>query len=159
MVDIEGSVSGIGFTGAGRTIGVFDVDSAAMGRGRRSWDPFIETWNDRIGDRYPFPEITVSTADGFEGRLRSVLLGDVAIFEGRISSSLRAQRVKRVDRESVLLYVGLRGAFALQDPSDRGGVVGVPAGTLHFQRGAAHVHLDCAPAVNPAGAGPACPPR
>jgi hypothetical protein len=41
------------FLGPGDRTGTFTVEADSTGTGRGTWEPFIDTWNDRMGDLYP----------------------------------------------------------------------------------------------------------
>ncbi|MFI5843793.1 helix-turn-helix domain-containing protein [Catenuloplanes sp. NPDC051500] len=110
-------------------MGTFDVDADATGTGRDTWEPFIDTWNDRMGDLYPLPEFTESTVDGFQGTMRSVTLKDAAVNEFWAHSRVSTKTVGREEQDQVRLYVGLRGVLALREPDGHGGDAHVPAGT------------------------------
>ncbi|GHE92936.1 helix-turn-helix domain-containing protein [Streptomyces fumanus] len=117
------------FLGPGGKVGTFAVDAEATGSGRETWESFIDTWNDRMGDSYPLPEFDAATVEGFQGTMRSVTLHDTAVNELWGSSPLRTRAVGTHEHDHIRLYVGLRGALALQDPHDQGGDARIPAGT------------------------------
>lgn len=117
------------FLGPGGKTGTFNVDADSTGTGRGTWAPFVDTWNDRMGDLYPLPEFSASTVDGFQGTMRSVTLQDTAINELWGSSPVSTQAVGTLEHDQVRLYVGMRGAVSLDDPHDQGGDAHVTAGT------------------------------
>ncbi|SHM84001.1 helix-turn-helix domain-containing protein [Actinacidiphila paucisporea] len=119
-------------------MGTFTVDADSTGTGRGTWEPFIDTWNDRMGDQYPLPEFSASTVDGFQGTMRSVALEDTAVNELWASSPVSTRAVGTYEHDQIRLYVGLRGTVALQDPHDQGGDTYVSAGTAV----AAHLHVS-----------------
>jgi AraC-like DNA-binding protein len=49
------------FLGPGGKTGTFTVDAGTTGTGRGTWESFINTWNDHIGDLYPLPEFSAPT--------------------------------------------------------------------------------------------------
>ncbi|MET7568974.1 hypothetical protein ABZT04_10780 [Streptomyces sp. NPDC005492] len=106
------------FLGPGDTVGTFTVDADSTGSGRGTWEPFIDTWNDRMGDRYPLPEFSASTVDGFRGTMRSVALDDTAVNELWASSPVSTRAVGPHEHDEIRLYVGLRGGVALRDPHE-----------------------------------------
>lgn len=67
--------------GPATKVGTFKVDADSTGTGRGTWEPFIDIWNERMGDLYPLPEFSASTVDGFQGTMRSVTLEDTAVNE------------------------------------------------------------------------------
>jgi AraC-like DNA-binding protein len=127
--------------------GTFSVDAAATGAGRGTWEPFVDSWNDRMGDRYPMPEFTTSTVDGFRGTMRSVTLQDTAVNEFWASSRVSTRAVGTLEQDQVRLYVGLRGARALEDPYDQGGDVYVSAGTYFLHHCARENHFRTTPVI------------
>ncbi|MFF7391187.1 helix-turn-helix domain-containing protein [Streptomyces scabiei] len=133
--------------GQGRKMGAFTVDAASTGTGRGTWEPFIDTWNDRMGDLYPLPEFSASTVDGFQGTMCSVTLQDTAVNELRGSSPVSTQAVGNHELDQIRLYVGLRGAVALQDPHDQGGDAHVVAGTYFMHHVVTENHFHTTPEI------------
>ncbi|MFG2953676.1 helix-turn-helix domain-containing protein [Streptomyces sp. NPDC048291] len=133
--------------GPGDKVGTFTVDADSTGTGRRTWEPFIETWNERMGDQYPLPEFSASTVDGFQGTMRSVALEDTAVNELWGSSPVSTRAVGRYEHDEIRLYVGLRGAVALQDPHDQGGDAYVSAGTYFMHHVVAENHFRTTPVI------------
>ncbi|MFF4397161.1 hypothetical protein [Streptomyces sp. NPDC001480] len=117
--------SGPRFPGPSDKVGTFTADTGSPGTARRTWQAFIDTWNDRMGDRYQerysLQEFTASTVDGFQGTMRSVTPQDTAVNEPWASSPLSTQAVGTQEHDHIRLYVGLRGAEALREPHDQGG--------------------------------------
>jgi AraC-like DNA-binding protein len=116
------------FLGPGGRTGTFGVDADSTGTGRGTWEPFIDTWNERMGDMYPLPEFDASTVEGFRGTMRSVILEDTAVNELWGSSPVRTRALGNHEHDQIRLYVGLRGTMALRDPHDVGGDAHVSAG-------------------------------
>ncbi|MFJ8487456.1 helix-turn-helix domain-containing protein [Streptomyces sp. NPDC094038] len=135
------------FRGPGDKVGTFTVDADSTGTGRGTWEPFIETWNERMGDQYPLPEFSASTVDGFQGTMRSVALEDTAVNELWGSSPVSTRAVGRYEHDEIRLYVGLRGAVALQDPHDQGGDAYVSAGTYFVHHVVAENHFHTTPVI------------
>ena len=135
------------FLGPGRKVGTFTVDADSTGPGRGTWEPFIDTWNDRMGDLYPLPEFSASTVDGFQGTMRSVALEDTAVNEMWASSAVSTRAVGTHEHDQVRLYVGLRGAVALQDPHDQGGDAHVSAGTYFMHHVVTENHFHTTPVI------------
>ncbi|MEW1831515.1 helix-turn-helix domain-containing protein [Streptomyces sp. NPDC088196] len=135
------------FRGPGGKVGTFSVDADSTGPGRGTWEPFIETWNDRMGDRYPLPEFSASTVDGFQGTMRSVALEDTAVNEMWASSAVSTRAVGTHEHDEIRLYVGLRGAVALQDPHDQGGDAYVSAGTYFMHHVVTENHFHTTPVI------------
>ncbi|MHC3469556.1 helix-turn-helix domain-containing protein [Streptomyces sp. 7R007] len=135
------------FLGPGGKTGTFTVDADSTGTGRQTWEPFVDTWNDRMGDLYPLPEFSASTVDGFQGTMRSVALQDTAVNELWASSPVSTQAVGTYQHDQVRLYVGLRGAVALQDPHDQGGDATVSAGTYFMHHVVAENHFHTTPLI------------
>ncbi|MFE5030952.1 helix-turn-helix domain-containing protein [Streptomyces sp. NPDC056683] len=135
------------FRGPGGRVGTFTVDADSTGPGRGTWEPFIDTWNDRMGDLYPLPEFSAPTVDGFQGTMRSVALEDTAINELWASSSVSTRAVGTYEHDQIRLYVGLRGAVALQDPHDQGGDVYVSAGTYFMHHAVTENHFHTTPVI------------
>lgn len=135
------------FRGPGGKVGTFSVDADSTGPGRGTWEPFIETWNDRMGDRYPLPEFSASTVDGFQGTMRSVTLEDTAVNEMWASSAVSTRAVGTHEHDEIRLYVGLRGAVALQDPHDQGGDAYVSAGTYFMHHVVTENHFHTTPVI------------
>ncbi|MEU6741982.1 helix-turn-helix domain-containing protein [Streptosporangium sandarakinum] len=140
-------MSGPRFPGPGGGAGTFTVDAGSTGVGRETWQPFIDTWNDRMGDLYPLPEFTASTVDGFHGTMRSVTLEDTAVNELWASSPLSTQTVGTQEQDLVRLYVGLRGVLTLDDPHDQGGEVRVPAGAYFVHHCVRENHFHSTPTI------------
>ncbi|MFE9454206.1 helix-turn-helix domain-containing protein [Streptomyces sp. NPDC006739] len=136
-----------GFLGPGGKVGTFAVDADSTGTGRGTWEPFIDTWNDRMGDLYPLPEFSASTVDGFQGTMRSVTLQDTAVSELWGTSPLSTRAVGRHEHDQVRLYVGLRGAVALQDPHDQGGDAYVSAGAYFMHHVVRENHFHTTPEI------------
>ncbi|MFE7897796.1 helix-turn-helix domain-containing protein [Streptomyces sp. NPDC057424] len=128
-------------------MGTFTVDADSAGTGRGTWEPFIDTWNDRMGDLYPLPEFSASTVDGFQGTMRSVVLEDTAVNELWASSSVSTRAVGMDEHDQVRLYVGLRGAVALQDPHDQGGDAYVSAGSYFMHHVVTENHFHTTPVI------------
>ncbi|SNY72298.1 helix-turn-helix domain-containing protein [Paractinoplanes atraurantiacus] len=128
-------------------VGTFTVDADSTGVGRETWEPFIDTWNDRMGDLYPLPEFSADTADGFQGTMHSVTLSDTAINEMWTSSPISTQAVGSLEQDQVRLYAGMRGTVALQEPHDRGGDASVTAGTYFMHHVVAENHFHTTPGV------------
>ncbi|WP_405991600.1 helix-turn-helix domain-containing protein [Streptomyces sp. NBC_00986] len=135
------------FRGPGDKVGTFTVDADSTGPGRGTWEPFIDTWNDRMGDLYPLPEFSASTVDGFQGTMRSVALEDTAVNELWASSPVSTRAVGTYEHDEVRLYVGLRGAVALQDPHDQGGDAHVSAGTYFMHHVVTENHFHTTPVI------------
>ncbi|WP_234490125.1 AraC family transcriptional regulator [Streptomyces sp. MBT33] len=135
------------FLGAGGRVGTFTVDADNTGTGRNTWEPFIDTWNDRMGDLYPLPEFSASTVDGFQGTMRSVTLQDTAVNELWGSSPVSTKAVGTDEHDQVRLYVGLRGAVALQDPHDQGGDAYVSTGTYFMHHVVTENHFHTTPEI------------
>ncbi|MEU9831277.1 helix-turn-helix domain-containing protein [Streptosporangium sp. NPDC048047] len=135
------------FPGPGGRVGTFTVDAGSTGVGRETWQPFIDTWNDRMGDLYPLPEFTASTVDGFRGTMHSVTLGDTAVNELWASSPLSTQAVGAQEQDLVRLHVGLRGVLTLTDPHDQGDEVRVPAGAYFIHHCVKENHFHSTPAI------------
>jgi hypothetical protein len=57
------------FLGPGDRMGTFTVDLRLHRHRPGMWEPFIDTWSDRMGDRHPWPELSASTIDGFQGTM------------------------------------------------------------------------------------------
>ncbi|MFI6566011.1 helix-turn-helix domain-containing protein [Streptomyces sp. NPDC050534] len=133
--------------GPGHKVGTFTADAGSTGTGRGTWEPFIDTWNDRMGDLYPLPEFSASTVDGFQGTMRSVTLQDTAVNELWGSSPVSTRAVGKHEHDEIRLYVGLRGAVALQDPHDRGGDVYVSAGTYFVHHVVTENHFHTTPEI------------
>ncbi|MEW2289303.1 hypothetical protein [Streptomyces sp. NPDC047841] len=160
--------------GPSRRAGTFTADARSTGTGRRTWESFIDTWNDRMGDLYPLPEFSASTVEGFQGTMRSVTLQDTAVNELRASSPLSTRAVGTHEHDHIRLYVGLRGAMTLRDPHDRGGEARVPAGTYFMHHVVRENHFHTTPGTgsrififpatpcgpwSPANRAPGGPPR
>ncbi|MGY5053537.1 helix-turn-helix domain-containing protein [Streptomyces sp. 900105755] len=128
-------------------MGTFTVDADSTGTGRGTWEPFTDTWNDRMGDLYPLPEFSASTVDGFQGTMRSVTLEDTAVNELWASSSVSTRAVGTHEHDQIRLYVGLRGAVALQNPHDQGGDVYVSAGTYFMHHVVTENHFHTTPVI------------
>ena len=111
------------FVGPGGRTGTFTV------AGRNSWEPFIDTWNDRMGDLYPLPEFSASTVNGFRGTMTSVTLHDTAVNEMWAAFPVSTRAVGRHRHDEVRLYVGLRGAMTLQHPHGQAADALLSAGT------------------------------
>ncbi|MCX4817487.1 helix-turn-helix transcriptional regulator [Streptomyces sp. NBC_01239] len=135
------------FLGPGRKVGTFTVDADSTGPGRGTWEPFVDTWNDRMGDLYPLPEFSASTVDGFQGTMRSVALEDTAVNEMWASSAVSTRAVGTHEHDEVRLYVGLRGAVALRDPHDQGGDAYVSAGTYFMHHVVTENHFRTTPVI------------
>ncbi|MEU2625288.1 helix-turn-helix domain-containing protein [Streptomyces sp. NPDC007157] len=135
------------FLGPGDKVGTFTVDADSTGTGRPTWEPFIDTWNNRMGDLYPLPEFSASTVDGFQGTMRSVALQDTAINELWASSPVTTQAVGTYEHDQIRLYVGLRGAVTLRDPHDQGGDAYVSAGTYFMHHVVAENHFHTTPVI------------
>jgi len=135
------------FLGPGDKTGTFAVDADSTGTGRGTWEPFIDTWNDRMGDLYPLPEFSASTIDGFRGTMRSVTLQDTAVNELWGSSPVRTRAVGKHEHDEIRLYVGLRGAVGLQDPHDQGGDAYVSAGTYFMHHVVTENHFHTTPEI------------
>ncbi|MGW1758017.1 helix-turn-helix domain-containing protein [Streptomyces mirabilis] len=135
------------FLGPGDKVGTFTVDADSTGTGRGTWEPFIDTWNDRMGDLYPLPEFSASTVDGFQGTMRSVALDDTAVNELWASSPVSTRAVGTYEHDQIRLYVGLRGAVALQDPHDQGGDAYVSAGTYFMHHVVTENHFHTTPVI------------
>lgn len=135
------------FLGPASKVGTFTVDAESTGTGRGTWEPFIDTWNDRMGDLYPLPEFSAPTVDGFQGTMRSVALEDTAINELWASSPVSTQAVGTYEHDQIRLYVGLRGAVALQDPHDQGGDTYVSAGTYFMHHVVTENHFHTTPVI------------
>ncbi|MEU2427148.1 helix-turn-helix domain-containing protein [Streptomyces sp. NPDC007851] len=128
-------------------VGAFTIDADSTGTGRGTWEPFIDTWNDRMGDLYPLPEWSASTLDGFQGSMRSVTLQDTAINETWGSSPVSTQAVATHEHDHVKLYVGLRGVTTLRDPHDQGGDAYVSAGTYFMHHVVTGNHFHTTPEI------------
>ncbi|QJT06554.1 helix-turn-helix domain-containing protein [Streptomyces asoensis] len=128
-------------------MGTFKVDADSTGTGRGTWEPFIDTWNERMGDLYPLPEFSAPTVDGFRGTMRSVTLEDTAINELWASSPVSTQAVGTHEHDQIRLYVGLRGAVALQDPHDQGGDAYVSADTYFMHHVVTENHFHTTPVI------------
>ncbi|MBW8481414.1 helix-turn-helix domain-containing protein [Actinomadura parmotrematis] len=135
------------FLGPGGRMGTFTVDAGSTGTGRRTWEPFIDTWNDRMGDLYPLPEFSASTVEGFRGTMRSVALQDTAVNELWASSPVSTRAVGAHEHDQVRLYVGLRGAVTLRDPHDQGGDARVSAGTYFLHHCTVENHFHTTPVI------------
>ncbi|MEU6405904.1 helix-turn-helix transcriptional regulator [Streptomyces sp. NPDC046985] len=135
------------FLGPGGKVGTFTVDADSTGAGRGTWDPFIDTWNDRMGDLYPLPEFSASTVDGFQGTMRSVALEDTAVNEIWASSSVSTRAVGTYEHDQIRLYVGLRGAVALQDPHGQSGDAHVSAGAYFMHHVVTENHFHTTPVI------------
>ncbi|MEN1882474.1 helix-turn-helix transcriptional regulator [Streptomyces mirabilis] len=135
------------FLGPASKVGTFTVDADSTGTGRGTWEPFIDTWNDHMGDLYPLPEFSAPTVDGFQGTMRSVALEDTAINELWASSPVSTQAVGMYEHDQIRLYVGLRGAVALQDPHDQGGDRYVSAGTYFMHHVVTENHFHTTPVI------------
>ncbi|MGW2637351.1 helix-turn-helix domain-containing protein [Streptomyces sp. NPDC001348] len=135
------------FPGPGGATGTFAVDASTTGTGRGTWEPFISTWNDRLGDLYPLPEFSASTVEGFQGTMQSVALHDIAVNELWASSPVSTQAVGTYEHDQVRLYVGLRGAVTLQDPHDQGGDAYVTAGTYFMHHVVTENHFHTTPQI------------
>lgn len=129
------------------TVGTFAVDADSTGTGRGTWEPFIDTWNDRMGDLYPLPEFSASTVDGFQGTMRSVALEDTAVNELWASSPVSTRAVGTHEHDQVRLYVGLRGAVTLRDPHDQGGDADVVSGTYFMHHVVTENHFHTTPVI------------
>jgi AraC-like DNA-binding protein len=128
-------------------VGTFAVDARSTGTGRGTWEPFVDTWNDRMGRLYPLPEFTASTVDGFHGTMRSVALQDTAVNEFWASTPVSTRAVGPQEQDQVRLYVGLRGALTLADPHDQGGDAHVTAGTYFLHHCARENHFRSTPSI------------
>jgi AraC-like DNA-binding protein len=135
------------FHGPGGKVGTFAVDADSTGPGRGTWEPFIDTWNDRMGDLYPLPEFSASTVDGFQGTMRSVALEDTAVNELWASSPVSTRAVGTYEHDEIRLYVGLRGSVALKDPHDQGGDAYVSAGTYFMHHVVTENHFHTTPVI------------
>jgi AraC-like DNA-binding protein len=135
------------FPGPGGRTGTFTVDAGTTGTGRRTWESFINTWNDHIGDLYPLPEFSASTVDGFRGTMQSVTLHDTAINELWASSPVSTRAVGSHEHDQVRLYVGLRGTVALQGPHDQGSDACVSAGTYFMHHVVTENHFHTTPRI------------
>ncbi|GAA0459942.1 transcriptional regulator [Paractinoplanes deccanensis] len=135
------------FLGPGGRVGTFTVDAESTGAGRGTWEPFVDTWNDRMGDLYPLPEFSAATVDGFRGTMRSVALQDTAINEMWASSPISTRAVGTHEHDEIRLYVGLRGAVTLRDPHDRAGDTDVPAGTYFAHHVVTENHFHTTPGI------------
>ncbi|GGM06693.1 transcriptional regulator [Streptomyces fumigatiscleroticus] len=135
------------FRGPGGKVGTFSVDADSTGTGRGTWEPFIDTWNDRMGDLYPLPEFSASTVDGFQGTMRSVTLEDTAVNELWGSSPVSTRAVGTHEHDQIRLYVGLRGAVALRNPHDQGGDAYVSAGTYFLHHVVTENHFHTTPEI------------
>jgi AraC-like DNA-binding protein len=133
------------FSGPSDRMGTFDVDAEATGAGRGTWEPFIDTWNDRMGDLYPMPEFTESTMDHFRGTMRSVALKDTAINEFWAQSPVSTEALGGDDQDQVRLYVGLSGILALHNPDGFGGDARVTAGTYFLHHCGRENHFRTTP--------------
>lgn len=140
-------MSGRQSPGAAGTVGTFTVDADSTGVGRGTWEPFVDTWNNRMGDLYPLPEFSAATVDGFQGTMRSVALEDTAVNELWASSPVSTRAVGTYEHDQVRLYVALRGAVALQDPHDQGGDADVSAGTYFMHHVVAENHFHTTPVI------------
>ncbi|MFF4138638.1 helix-turn-helix domain-containing protein [Streptomyces mirabilis] len=135
------------FLGPASKVGTFTVDADSTGTGRGTWEPFIDTWNDHMGNLYPLPEFSAPTVDGFQGTMRSVALEDTAINELWASSPVSTQAVGTYEHDQIRLYVWLRGAVALQDPHDQGGDRYVSAGTYFMHHVVTENHFHTTPVI------------
>ncbi|CAL9494196.1 hypothetical protein SUDANB145_03282 [Streptomyces sp. enrichment culture] len=135
------------FLGPSDRMGTFTVDAGSTGTGRRTWEPFIDTWNDRMGDLYPLPEFSTSTLDGFQGTMRSVALRDTAVNELWGSSPLSTRAVGAHEHDHVRLYFVLRGAMTLREPHDQGGDARVSAGTYFAHHVVTENHFHTTPEI------------
>jgi len=135
------------FHGPGGKVGTFAVDADSTGPGRGTWEPFIDTWNDRMGDLYPLPEFSASTVDGFQGTMRSVALEDTAVNELWASSPVSTRAVGTYEHDEIRLYVGLRGSVALKDPHDQGGDAYISAGTYFMHHVVTENHFHTTPVI------------
>ncbi|MEU6222454.1 helix-turn-helix domain-containing protein [Streptomyces sp. NPDC047042] len=117
------------FRGPSDRAGRFTINAGSTGTGCGAWEPFVETWNDRVGDLYPLPGLSASTIDGFRGSMRSVTLQDTAVNETWSSSPISTRPAGTYENDHVRLYVGLRGVTTLRDPHDHVGDAYVSAGT------------------------------
>ncbi|MFJ4809572.1 helix-turn-helix domain-containing protein [Streptomyces longwoodensis] len=133
------------FLGPSDRVGTFTVDAGSTGTGREAWESFTDTWTDRMGELYPLPEFSASTVEGFRGTMRSVTLEDTAVNEFRGSSPLSTRAVGTHEHDHVRLYVGLRGAWTLEDPHDQGGDAHVPAGTYFMHHVVQENHFHSTP--------------
>jgi len=135
------------FLGPSDQVGTFTAETDSTGTGRGTWEPFIDTWNDRMGDLYPLPEFSASTVDGFRGKVRSVTLRDTAVNELWGSSPVSTQSVWTHEHDHIRLYVGLRGAMTLRDPHDQGGDAYVSAGTYFMHHVVTENHFHTTPEI------------
>ncbi|NEC48355.1 helix-turn-helix domain-containing protein [Actinospica acidiphila] len=135
------------FLGPGGKTGTFTVDAGSTGTGRSTWEPFVDTWNERMGDLYPLPEFSASTVDGFRGTMRSVALEDTAVNELWADSPVSTRAVGTYEHDQIRLYVGLRGAVTLRDPHDHAGDTTVPAGTYFLHHVVAENHFHTTPVI------------
>ncbi|MFF5157890.1 helix-turn-helix domain-containing protein [Streptomyces sp. NPDC000348] len=135
------------FFGPSDRVGTFTADADSTGTGRRTWKPFIDTWNDRMGDLYPLPEFSTSTVDGFQGTMRSVTLQDTVVNELWGSSSVSTQAVGTHEHDQIRLYIVLRGAVTLRDPHDQGRDASVPAGTYFMHHVVTENHFRTTPEI------------
>ncbi|MEU8874110.1 helix-turn-helix domain-containing protein [Streptomyces javensis] len=135
------------FLGPGGKVGMFTVDADSTGTGRGTWEPFIDSWNERMGDQYPLPEFSASTVDGFQGTMSSVTLKDTAVNELWASSSVSTQAVGAHEHDQIRLYVGLRGAVTLHDPHDQGGDAHILAGTYFVHHVVTENHFHTTPEI------------
>jgi AraC-like DNA-binding protein len=140
-------MAGPRFSGPGGRVGTFDVDAGTTGPGRKTWEPFIDTWNDRMGDTFPLPEFTESTMDDFRGTMRSVTLKDVAVNEFWTRSRVSTKTVDRQEQDQVRLYVGLRGVLALHEPDGHRGDARIPAGTYFLHHCTRENHFRTTPEI------------
>ncbi|MER7680708.1 helix-turn-helix transcriptional regulator [Streptomyces sp. NPDC096934] len=135
------------FLGPAGRVGTFTVDANSTGTGRGTWEPFIDTWNDRMGDLYPLPEFSASTVEGFQGTMRSVALDDTAVNELWASSPVSTRAVGTYEHDQVRLYVGLCGAVSLHDPHDQHGDTHVSAGTYFMHHVVTENHFHTTPVI------------
>lgn len=131
--------------GPADTVGGFHVDTGSTGTGRGTWEPFVDTWNDRMGDLYPLPEFSASAVDGFRGTMRSVTLQDTVFNETWSASPVSARAVGRQEHDHIRLYVGLRGVTTLRDPHDQDGDAYVSAGTYFMHHVVTENHFHTTP--------------
>ncbi|MDH6604837.1 AraC-like DNA-binding protein [Streptomyces sp. SAI-208] len=135
------------FHGPDDRTGTFTVDAESTGIGRGTWEPFVDAWNERMGDLYPLPEFSTSTIEGFQGTMRSVTLEDTAVNELWGASPLSTRAVGRHEHDEIRLYVGLRGAVTLQDPHDQGGDAYVSAGSYFAHHVVTENHFHTTPEI------------
>ncbi|MET7737649.1 helix-turn-helix domain-containing protein [Streptomyces sp. NPDC005402] len=133
--------------GPGGKVGTFTADADSIGTGRGTWEYFVDTWNDRMGELYPLPEFSASTVDGFQGIMRSVTLQDTVVNELWGSSTVSTRAVGTHEHDHIRLYVGLRGATTLRDPHDRAGDVYVSAGTYFMHHVVTENHFHTTPEI------------